>query len=191
MLEVVAVTATLMLSPGPANVAALALSARHGLVRVVPFLLGIALVAGSVALVVASLGPGIVGSESYGVAPAVLQTLGGLFLAWLGTRLVARDSGWAPRLSEPSFASGALLQVLNPKYPAVVLTLMSIESDTPLLGRAGVLILIGNAAMLLYASVGAFAHQRASDRATQRRLDIGFGALMIATGGWLALRAWV
>lgn len=185
MLEIVPLVAVLMLSPGPANLAALALASRHGLRRVGPFLAGVAIGYAGIAAVIAGFGGLLVGE-----LPALrtaLQTAGGLFIGYLGWRLIARAGEWADADRGPGLLSGLALQLLNPKFPAVVLTVLSASGTGSPWPAVGALVGMGLVGLGLYATLGAATHRFATSPASRAGCDRIFGLLLIATGCWLAL----
>ncbi|QDT67141.1 LysE type translocator [Planctomycetes bacterium MalM25] len=191
MLETLALIAPLMLSPGPANLAAFALGTRHGLTGMLRFLLGVLLVYGFVAFAVGWLSDSLLGRyESW---RAVWQTLGGLFVIWLGVkfwRRPASDGSDGPPATGPTLIEGAALQLLNPKYPAVTLTVYSAELGAPWWMRATLLTLVGAAGLGLYASAGAATDRLATGSRATRRRDAACGLMLVLVGVWLIGRAW-
>lgn len=182
MLELLPLAAVLMLSPGPANLATLALAARHGLAGVGPFVFGIAIGYAAVAAAIAWLGGRFLGESALGLLPLA----GGLFLGYLGWRLIARAGRWNEADGRPCFLSGLALQLLNPKFPAVVLTVLAANGSGHPWSAVATLVGMGVAGLGLYATLGATSHrfvQRPSGRAWCDRM---FGLLLMLTGVWLA-----
>lgn len=184
MLEALPLAAVLMLSPGPANLATLALTSRHGLRCVGPFLIGIAVGYVAVAGVIA-----VVGSH-YLVGSVGLQTAvsvaGGVFVAFLGWGLIARAGRWTGAEPSPGLGGGLTLQLLNPKFPAVVLSVLATGEGTNPWPAIATLIAAGVVGLGAYATLGAVA-KRLTHRPTSRLwCDRVFGLLLVLTGSWLA-----
>ena len=85
MIDTFLVVLPLMLSPGPANLVSFALGARHGVLSLCPFQIGIVVVyavvslaLGALTLQVSAMAPG---------ATFLLRVLGGLFIVYLGVQL--------------------------------------------------------------------------------------------------------
>lgn len=187
LIETLAIVAPLMLSPGPANLAAFAVASRWGLGRAVPLLLGIGVVYALAAALAAVIGPRLIDSSAGW--RTVWQVLGGLFIAYLGWRLARRSRSVQPDTIAPGFGSGVVLQLLNPKYPAVVLAVLANRASEPPLVTAGLIAGVGLVGLVLYASIGAATRRLNAEGPAARWIDRGFGWLLIGTGVWLVLRA--
>lgn len=192
MLETLALVAPLMLSPGPANLAAFALGTRHRLTGTLRFLGGVLLVYGLVAFGVGWLSDSLLGRyESW---RAAWQTLGGLFVIWLGVkfwRRPASNDSDDPPPAGPTLIEGATLQLLNPKYPAVTLAVYGAELGAPWWMRATLLTLVGAAGLWLYAAAGAATDRLAGGPRLARRRDAACGLMLVLVGVWLVGRAWL
>ena len=127
MIETIIMVMPLMLSPGPANLVSFALTARFGFSQIIFFLLGISLVYILVAIVLGVITNQVTGQSS--IVAVILMLLGGLFIFYLGIQMVGRKSHKITT-RPPSFSNGVLLQLLNPKYPPVVLSVFA-HSQNP------------------------------------------------------------
>ena len=130
-----------MLSPGPANLVSLVLSSRYGSRQIALFQSGIlliyAVVAFGMAVTAAQLGSVFKNSAVF------LQIAGGAFIIYLGIRLIFTNRKPGESDSAPTFKSGALLQIFNPKYPPVVLAVLAARSDTNNLATASIIVTVG------------------------------------------------
>lgn len=176
-----------MLSPGPANLAAFAVASRWGWGRTVPFLLGIGVTYAFAAGLAAVLGSRVI--DSHAGWRTAWQVLGGLYIAYLGWQLARRKPATPSDAPAPGFANGVVLQLLNPKYPAVVLAVLANRPGEPPLITASIITGVGVVGLIAYASLGTATRRLSADNATLRWIDRGFGWLLIATGVWLIVRA--
>ena len=178
-----------MLSPGPANLVSFALAARFGFAGTLSFQLGILVVYAIVAVALGLVANQIAGHAAY--ATATFQLMGGLFIIYLGFRLACRKPPEAANVGAPSFSNGVLLQVLNPKYPAVVIAVFANRPDDSTLTTAGILSTVGAAGLLSYSFAGSLIHSLSSSQKWLRVLDIGFGSLLCVVGIWVAVKSFV
>jgi homoserine/homoserine lactone efflux protein len=176
-----------MLSPGPANLVSLVLSSRYGWRRIALFQCGIlsvyAVIAFGMAVTAAQLG------DVFKNAAVFVKIAGGAFIIYLGVRLILTTRKPGESDSTPTFKSGALLQIFNPKFPPVVLTILAARSETNLLATAGVIVTVGAIGLTLYSCVGSLIHRFASVDRHFRLLNIVFGLLLCAVGVWIAIGA--
>lgn len=179
----------LMLSPGPANLVSLALAARYGFVDVFSFQLGIFSVYAVVAVVLGLVTSQIVEYSTF--ATTILQLVGGLFVIYLGYCLARRKQADAAELDVPGFSKGVLLQILNPKYPAVVLTVFVNRPGEPALVTAGIITAIGAAGLLIYSLIGSSIRRLSFSGNGLRLVDVGFGLLLCLVGAWIAIKPFV
>jgi threonine/homoserine/homoserine lactone efflux protein len=179
----------LMLSPGPANLVSFTLAARVGFARVLMFQLGILVVYALVSITLGLLANEVSGSVPYGTA--TLQLLGGLFIGYLGLRLASRKQPDLAGVEGPSFLSGAILQILNPKYPAVVLTVFANRAEQPPLTTAGIIVAVGAAGLLIYSFAGSLVRSLLPAEKHLRVLDVAFGLLLGVVGIWIAAQAFI
>ena len=180
-------TLPLMLSPGPANLVSLVLSSRYGSRQIAPFQCGIlfvyVVIAIGMAVTAAQLG------ESFKNATVFVQIVGGAFIIYLGIRLILTTQKPAESDSTPTFKSGALLQICNPKFPPVVLTILATRADTHSLATAGIIVTVGAMGLTLYSCVGSLIHRFASVDRHLRSLNVVFSLLLCAVGVWIAVGA--
>jgi threonine/homoserine/homoserine lactone efflux protein len=176
-----------MLSPGPANLVSLAFSSRCGSRQIVLFQCGIllvyAVVAFGMAVTAIQLGDFFMNSAVF------LQIAGGAFIIYLGIGLILTPQKPGESGSAPTFRSGALLQIFNPKFPPVVLAILSTRSDTNFLATAGIIVTVGAIGLALYSSVGSLIHRFVSADRHLRLLNIVFGLLLCAVGVWITVGA--
>lgn len=159
------------ITPGPNNLIVLRASAREGLRAAVPVILG-AVTGGLALLAVISAGAGRV----FAAEPRVRTSLavaGGLYLAWLGVRLIARagraatedDERVLPRAAAPRLATMFAFQFLNPKAWVMVLTVSAAAADRtvalPLIQTVVPLVCLS-----LWAALGMFGVRRLRGAAT-------------------------
>jgi threonine/homoserine/homoserine lactone efflux protein len=176
-----------MLSPGPANLVSLLLSSRYGSREIALFQCGIlfvyAVFAFGMAVTAAQLG------DLFKSSAVFVQIVGGAFIIYLGIRLILTPEKTGESDRAPTFKSGALLQIFNPKFPPVVLTILATRSDTNSLTTAGIIVTVGAIGLILYSCVGSLIHRLASVDRNLRSLNIVFGLLLCAVGAWIAIGA--
>lgn len=176
-------TIPLMLSPGPANLVSLVLASRHGARRVLSFQMGILIVYGVVAFSLALTAKQL--GERFDDAAVFLQVAGGGLIVYLGGRLMLTTPRSDEHAQVPTFKTGALLQVFNPKFPPVVLAVLSARTGTNPMLTAGVVVFVGACGLALYSGVGSQFRRFAVGERRMRLLDIVFGALLVAVGLWV------
>jgi threonine/homoserine/homoserine lactone efflux protein len=186
MIDTFIIVMPLMLSPGPANLVTFALAARFGFTRVIAFKLGIIVVYFCMAVILGLLTKEIAGHAKYGLV--ALQLLGGLFIAYLGLRLATRKQRGATDVSAPEFSKGMLFQILNPKYPAVVLTVVANRADESTVITAGIITIVGATGLLIHSLAGAIVCNLSPSEKWSRCLDVGFGVLLCLVGIWIAVK---
>ena len=160
-----------MLSPGPANLVSFALTARFGFSQILSFLLGISLVYILVAIILGIITNQV--TEQSSIIAVILKLLGGLFIFYLGIQLVKRKSHKISTKA-PTFSNGVLLQLLNPKYPPVVLSVFSHSQNQHALFTAAVISIVGALGLVLYAAAGALIHHRVRSVKWFRILNVVF-----------------
>jgi threonine/homoserine/homoserine lactone efflux protein len=174
-----------MLSPGPANLVSLVLSSRYGSRQIALFQGGIllvyAVIAFGMAVTAAQLG------DLFQNAAVFVQIAGGAFIIYLGIRLILTTQNPGESDNAPTFKSGALLQIFNPKFPPVVLTILAARSETNILATAGIIVTVGGIGLALYSCVGSLIHRFASVDRHLRLLNIVFGLMLCAVGAWIAI----
>ncbi|HVC17901.1 MAG TPA: LysE family translocator [Rhodanobacter sp.] len=183
------------LTPGPNNLVVLRASSRAGLRGALPAIVGIVL-GGLLLLLLAALG-----AATVFIAQPSLQrwvgTLGALYLAWLGTSLLAGSI----RPASAHATSGAIalpagmlgligFQFLNPKSWVMVLTALASLPATGLrsyLPLAALFAAIPSFCLLLWAGLGTLLARALARPLIRRRVDAGMGALLIACAGLLLI----
>ncbi|QDU58888.1 LysE family translocator [Aeoliella mucimassa] len=173
-----------MLSPGPANLVCLVLASRYGLRQTAWFQMGIvliyALVGFALAVTATQLG------SVFQNAAVFLQVAGGAFIVYLGVRFMVSSPKLGESDSAPTFKSGVLLQMLNPKYPPVVLAILAARSESNNLATVGVVVSVGALGLITYACVGSLVYRWTLDDRYLRWFNIAFGCLLCAVGVWMA-----
>lgn len=185
MIDIVVVVLPLMLSPGPANLVSLVLGARHGVIQLLPFQLGILVVYGVVAI-----GVGTLANRIYVFAPAavrVLQVIGGLFIVYLGIRLARRTQRDTADLA-PTFFNGMSLQCLNPKFPGVVLTVFANRHSQSIWMVAATICIAGAIGLAAYSTAGSLLRPRDTSGNSFRAFDMAASGLLCAVGVWFILQ---
>ncbi|WP_339673960.1 LysE family transporter [Dasania marina] len=182
MIETLLLVLPLMLSPGPANLVTFALAARFGFSPILPFLLGIALVYIVVAIVLGAVTNRL--TEQYSDITDYIRVFGGLFIIYLGVKLLRRKSRNTVAKA-PSMWNGVVLQLLNPKYPPVVLSVFANSQNQNTVLTATILSIVGVAGLVIYAAVGVFMHHKVKMDRQLRVVDCVFGVLLCLTGLWL------
>lgn len=185
MIDTFILVIPLMLSPGPANLVSFILGARNGFYRTLPFQLGILTVYSAVALALGSLTQEISQMDSRLIP--LFQLLGGLFIIYLGFQLLWRKKRKTPEVA-PTFASGALLQTLNPKFPGVVLTVFASQTQQHTFVTAIIITVVGGAALFAYSLMGAFFKTDGSASYGFSVLDRIAGVLLCLVGIWISLQ---
>ncbi len=176
-----------MLSPGPANLVSLVLSSRYGLRQVVPFQCGILLVYAVIGFAMAATAARL--GDSFRSAAVFMQIAGGLFVFYLGIRLILTKTSSGEAGDVPTFRSGVLLQIFNPKFPPVVLTVLSARSATNPLVVVAIVVSVGAIGLMMYSLTGSSIHRFASADRHLRMLNVVFGVLLCLVGAWIATGA--
>jgi len=188
MIETIIIVIPLMLSPGPANLVSFVLGARTHFYQLLPFQFGIIIVYGIIAFVLGSLT-----LQIYTISPTgtkIVQILGGLFIVYLGLQLLFRKNR-ETKQKAPTFMNGVLLQVLNPKYPGVILAVFTYRPDQPTWITSLVLTSIGALGLLIYSKVGSLLHTRTISGLGFRSLDQVTGSLLCLVGMWFAIQPFI
>lgn len=182
MIETLLVVLPLMLSPGPANLVSFALTARFGFSQILSFLLGISLVYILVAIVL-GIGTSRL-TEQYSDITYFIKFFGGLFILYLGVQLLRRKSR-NDSVKIPSMWNGIFLQLLNPKYPPVVLSVFANSQNQNALITAGILSIVGITGLVIYAAAGTFMRHQVNMERQLGIVDYVFGVLLCLVGLWL------
>ena len=171
-----------MLSPGPANLVSFALTARFGFLQTLSFLLGIILVYILVSIVLGTIANQV--TEQSSIITDVLKLLGAVFIFYLGVQSV-RQKNHHFTTKVPCFSNGILLQLLNPKYPPVVLSVFAHNQNQQTLLIASIISIVGAIGLFLYASAGTIIYSRTKSDEWLKKLDVIFGAMLCFVGLWL------
>ena len=197
-LAFVAASALLLVIPGPTILTVISYSLAHGRRANVPLVAAVAL-GDSTALALSLLGLGaVLASSSFWFA--VLKSAGGLYLIYLGVRLLRRGVASA-EIAAPAapgsrgrlFAHTWLVTALNPKgivffvafLPQFVTPGADVARQLWILAATFVLMAIVNAT--LYAVFAAAAHRMLTAPRAQRGFNLAGGTLLAVAGVWALL----
>lgn len=197
-LAFVAATAVLLVMPGPTILAVMSYSITHGRRANVPLVAAVAL-GDSTALVVSLVGLGALLASSAFWFSAV-KTAGGLYLLYLGARLLRAGVSPvdvvtvdAPVSRWRLFANTYLVTALNPKgivfFVAFLPQFVRPGADPArqlwILGSTFVVMAAVNAT--LYAAFASSARALLSSPRAQRRFNLAGGSLLTGAGVWALL----
>lgn len=174
-----------MLSPGPANLVSFAFGARFGLSRILPFLLGVSIVYVFMALALGAGTNHLMGQ--YSGLTDFIRFFGGAFIVYLGIQLLRRKNRDISTKA-PNIWNGIAIQLLNPKYPPVVLSVFAASPDQNAILTAGILTVVGMAGLMIYAATGAVIHRKVNLERQLRTVDFVFGVLLCLVGFWLMVQ---
>ena len=197
-LAFVAASALLLVIPGPTILTVISYSLAHGRRANVPLVAAVAL-GDSTALALSLLGLGaVLASSAFWFA--VLKSAGGLYLIYLGVRLLRRGVASA-EIAAPAapgsrwrlFANTWLVTALNPKgivfFVAFLPQFITPGADAArqlwILAATFVLMAIVNAT--LYAVFAAAAHRMLTAPRAQRGFNLAGGTLLAVAGVWALL----
>lgn len=197
-LAFVAASALLLVIPGPTILTVISYSLAHGRRANVPLVAAVAL-GDSTALALSLLGLGaVLASSAFWFA--VLKSAGGLYLIYLGVRLLRRGVASAEIVAPAApgsrwrlFANTWLVTALNPKgivfFVAFLPQFVTPGADAArqlwILTATFVLMAIVNAT--LYAVFAAAAHRMLATPRAQRGFNLAGGSLLTAAGVWALL----
>ncbi|MGC2857675.1 LysE family translocator [Novispirillum sp. DQ9] len=190
-------------SPGPGIVGLVAHALRRGLVRSLPFILGmvlgdvvfLGLALSGLAVIAASMGGLFLGLKLVGAAWLVVLGI----KAWRApalpiTDLAGREEAGTGRRALVRFATGTALILGNPKtmlfYLAVLPTVLDLRAVT-LAGAAqatGVAVIVNLGVLLSYAALAARARRMFTSARAVRRLNRAAGTAMVGAGIAVATR---
>ena len=197
-LAFVAASALLLVIPGPTILTVISYSLAHGRRANVPLVAAVAL-GDSTALALSLLGLGaVLASSAFWFA--VLKSAGGLYLMYLGVRLLRRGVASA-EIAAPAapgsrwrlFANTWLVTALNPKgivffvafLPQFVSPGVDAARQLWILAVTFVLMAIVNAT--LYAVFAAAAHRMLAAPRARRGFNLAGGSLLAVAGVWALL----
>ena len=197
-LAFVAASALLLVIPGPTILTVISYSLAHGRRANVPLVAAVAL-GDSTALALSLLGLGaVLASSAFWFA--VLKSAGGLYLIYLGVRLLRRGVASAEIVAPAApgsrwrlFANTWLVTALNPKgivffvafLPQFVTPGADVARQLWILAATFVLMAIVNAT--LYAVFAAAAHRMLTAPRAQRGFNLAGGTLLAVAGVWALL----
>ncbi len=194
----VVASAVLLVIPGPTILTVISYSLAHGRRANVPLVAAVAL-GDATALALSLLGLGAVLASS-ALWFAVVKSVGGLYLIYLGARLLRRGvaSGELAAAATPGsrwrlFANTWLVTALNPKgivffvafLPQFVTPGADVTHQLWLLAITFVVMAIVNAT--LYTVFAAAAHRMLSSPRAQRGFNLAGGSLLTGAGVWALL----
>lgn len=190
--------AVLLVIPGPTILTVISYSVAHGRRAKIPLVAAVAL-GDSTSLALSLVGLGALLATS-ALWFAVLKWVGGLYLLYLGARLLLSGVGSAempvpvvPNSQRRLFANTYLVTALNPKgivfFVAFLPQFITPGPDAPrqlwILAVTFVVMAIVNATV--YARFAASARRILSSARAQRRFNIAGGSLLSAAGVWALL----
>jgi threonine/homoserine/homoserine lactone efflux protein len=194
-LAFVAASAVVLIIPGPTILTVISYSVSHGRRANLPLVVAVAL-GDSTALVFSLLGLGALLATSV-FWFTVIKFIGGLYLLFLGIRLLRAGGGRTEFIASPPlystwklFANTYLVTALNPKGIMFFVAFLPhfINHSSPvtpqlwLLAMTFVILATVNAA--LYAVFAASARRLFSTPSAQRRFNLAGGTLLSAAGIW-------
>lgn len=178
------------ITPGPNNLVVLREAGRGGMRGAAPAIGGIVLGGLSLFVLIAAGAGGMLARHD--ALRAVLGGFGGLYMGWLGVRLLAsaRRSASAPAtIALPAGGMGLFgFQFLNPKGWAMVLTVVAAWPAPRLadyLPLALLFTIIPLACLLLWAGGGQLLAPRLACARFRRRVDAAMGTLLLASAALL------
>lgn len=187
LISLVAVTALLLGSPGPAPLALAATGASIGIKQGLPFLSGILF-----GLLAASIGAGAALTltlEINPIAKQIVQVLGMAYIIYVAYKIASGptlNQGDKAVRSGPSFIDGFFLNLLNPKAYAAFFALFSqfaLAAPTPLLSLiyTGVIsFLVAVLVDSLWLVLGGVIRPLFQQPRSARLLRLSFGVLMVS-----------
>lgn len=194
-LAFVAASAVMLAIPGPTLLTVISYSATHGRRARLPLVAGVAL-GDSTALVLSLAGLGVLLAAS-AFWFTVVKTVGGLYLLYLGIKLlragVAPADAQAPAAPASRwklFASTYLVTALNPKGIIFFVAFLPqfISADAPAAPQLWTLsvtfVALGTLNAALYAAFAAKARRLLASPRAQRRFNLAGGSLLGAAGLW-------
>lgn len=197
-LAYVVTVAVLLVIPGPTILTVIAYSLAHGRRANLALVAGVAL-GDSTALALSLLGLGaLLAASAFWFA--MVKTVGGLYLVWLGLRMLKAGAGAAAVSLPPApesrgrlFANTWLVTALNPKGIVFFVAFLPqfIDSTRPATGQLWLLAVtfvvmaVANAA--LYARFASAAHRFLASSRARRGFHLGGGSLLAGAGIWALL----
>jgi threonine/homoserine/homoserine lactone efflux protein len=194
-LAFVAASALLLVLPGPTTLTIVSTTLAHGRRACVPLVAGVAL-GDTAALVVSLLGLGsLLAASAFWFT--VIKWIGGLYLLWLGSRMLlagaagaAVEAAAVPQSRRRVFANTVLVTAFNPKlivfFVAFLPQFVDAHGDTvrqlSLLGTTFVAMAILNST--LFALFAASARSVLASPRARRSFHLAGGSMLSAAGIW-------
>ncbi len=189
MISIILIALPLLLSPGPGYLATFAFAARFGLSNIVKFLFGIIIVYAIISVLIGMFVLQITNSNTNAIN--IIQILGGIFIIFLSIRLARRNECKIVELNNPGFVDGVIIQLLNAKYIAVVITIFSSEPEVPLFVTASIITFISVSGLLIYSLAGSLIHDFLTSEKLFRLLEVAFSMLLFIVGIWLIIQSFI
>ena len=197
-LAFVAASAVLLIIPGPTILTVISYSMAHGRRANVPLIAAVAL-GDSTALLVSLLGLGaLLAASAFWFT--VVKFAGGLYLLYLGIKLLRAGISPAPAAAAPApgsywklFANTWLVTALNPKGIVFFVAFLpqflrpGVNATQQLWILAVTFVAMATLNSTLYAVFAASARKALSSPRAQRRFNLAGGSLLSAAGVWALL----
>ena len=194
-LAFVAASVVLLIIPGPTILSVISYSVAHGRRANVPLVAAVAL-GDSTALALSLLGLGaLLATSAFWFT--VVKWVGGLYLLWLGIKLLragaspmAADAPPVPLSRWRLFANTWLVTALNPKGMVFFVAFLPqfLRADAPTAPQLWVLaitfVVLATINATLYAVFAAAARRLLSSPRAQRRFNLAGGGLLSVAGLW-------
>jgi threonine/homoserine/homoserine lactone efflux protein len=172
------------ITPGPNNLVVMRTAARSGFAKTLPAVTGVVL-GGIVLLAVAAAGMG----AAFTAWPSLRMLVavgGGLYLVWLGSRLILPRGTWQAEPALPAGVSGLFaFQFLNPKGWIMVLTVVAALPATgavdSFLRLAPLFVCIPALCLLLWAGLGHALSRHLTRPLVRLWTDRVLGALLVVS----------
>ncbi len=195
MISLIAATALLLGSPGPAPLALAGTSATFGVRRGLPFLFGV--LAGLLAAIIGAVAGLVAIFQAFPSARIVMQVLGAVYICYVALKIATAPIVGADQqvaADAPRFIDGFILNLLNPKAYAAFLAVFS-QFLLPMSGQLAayfvtaivclIVAAVVDVAWLLFGGVigPLFQHPQQA-----RVLRVGFAVAMVSAVLWALAR---
>lgn len=185
MISTLLLALPLLLSPGPSYLVSFTFAARYGLGNILVFLLGIITVYAIVSVVIGVLMVEMVFQLSSSID--IIQIIGGAYIIYLAIGLLRRKQYNNSSSTKPGFLNGVIIQILNSKYPAVVVIIFTNSPELPMLMTAAIITSLSICGLLAYSYAGSIIHNMLFTEKSLRIIDIIFSMLLCLVGVWMML----
>ena len=183
----------LIFSAGPANITMASLGARFGLLKSLPFILGINLIVLLHALLI-GLGAGTF-LEKYPAIFQYLQYAGSAYLIYLAFKFYRSSR---PEINDikdnvPNLFDGIILQLLNMKVVSVTIVMFSqfLDADSGKMAQIMILSLglasLTTVATMAWAAAGAWLTQTFASETMVRSQGYIFGSMLVGVSVWMLI----